>query len=147
MTTRVSGARAAARALAAAACLALTAGCDNSGGNNALTGPSPQLTTETFTGGFDTGGSAFHVFTVAVAGEVDIDLTAAGPPSTIFMGLGVGAPQNGTCALFTGGSVSTPAGAIPQLVGTAGAGQYCVAVFDVGNIAAPITYTVTVAHP
>ena len=34
------------------------------------------------------------------------------------------------------------------LTGTATAtGQYCVQVTDIGNLAAPVTYSITVAHP
>ena len=128
-----------------------TAACDNSGPNtstsNSTTSPSATLRTETFTGTVAVGSSDFQSFTAAQAGEVDVTLIAAGPPSTIFMGLGVGTPSGSTCALFTGASVNTQAGAMAQLAGTVNAGLYCVEVYDVGNQIAPITYTVTVAHP
>jgi hypothetical protein len=32
-------------------------------------------------------------------------------------------------------------------VGTAAAGELCVAVYDIGNQTAPVSYTLTVAHP
>ena len=133
------------------ACAALVTGCDNSGGSAAIlpTAPAPQ-TTETFTGTVDPLGSAFNTFTVAQTGEVDVTLTAAGPPSTIFMGLGVGSPNtaDGTCTLNLGSGsvVNTQASATPQIVGTASAGPLCVKVFDVGNQTGTINYTVTVAH-
>jgi hypothetical protein len=95
------------------------------------------------------GGSDFHTFTVVAAGEVDITLTAAGPPSTIFMGIGVGTPSSDgtTCALISGASTIQPAGNVPQLSGTANPGNYCISVYDVGNQTAPITYTIAVVHP
>ena len=110
---------------------------------------SPVLTTETFSGTVDVGGTDFHKFVVAVSGEVDITLTAAGPPSTIFMGLGVGNPSTdgSTCVLISGATTVTPAGNTPQLAGTAGAGTFCISVFDAGNQTAQISYTVAVAHP
>jgi hypothetical protein len=127
------------------------AACDNSGPStstsNSTTSPSATLRTETFTGTVAVGSSDFQSFTAAQAGEVDVTLTAAGPPPTIFMGLGVGTPSGSTCALFTGASVNTQAGALAQLAGTVNAGPYCVEVYDIGNQIAPITYTVTVAHP
>ena len=120
--------------------------CDNSGGSSATSPTAVPLTTETFTGSVDPGGSDFHPFTVAQTGEIDITLTAAGPPATIFMGLGVGTPVGTTCQLLPNGSTVIQAGAAAQLSGTAAAGTFCVAVFDVGNQSATITYSLTVAH-
>jgi hypothetical protein len=134
---------------AATLVLALTSvGCDNSNSDNGTPAPSGPQTTETFTGtvAVGVGMNDFHNFTVAQAGEVDVTLTAAGPPSTIFMGLGIG--TGGTaCALLTNGTTTTPAGTTAQLTGTVNAGTYCVEVYDVGNATVPITYSVTVAHP
>src|SRR4051794_35241378 len=97
------------------------AGCDNSG--SATVAPTPVApTTEMFTGTVDPGGSASHNFTVSQAGEIDITLTAAGPPTTIFMGLGIGTPSGTTCTLLSNGSLNTQAGTVPQLSGTAPAG-------------------------
>jgi hypothetical protein len=111
------------------------------------TGPSPDPTTETFTGTVAVGGSDMHPFNIALSnGQVNIILTQAGPPSTIYMGLGVGAPSGSGCTIFSGGSTVTQAGPTAQLAGSAGAGAYCVQVFDVGNQTADVTYTVTVSH-
>jgi len=69
------------------------------------------------------------------------------------MGLGVGTPAAATataaasCPLLPNASVATPAGTTAQLSGTIAAGTYCVALFDVGNQTASVTYTVTVSHP
>ena len=98
-------------------------------------------------GNVDVGSSDFKPFTAAQAGTVNVTLTAAGPPPTIFMGVGVGTPSGTTCALLSGGSTITPAGTSAQLSGTISAGSYCVEVYDVGNQTAQISYTVTVAHP
>jgi hypothetical protein len=124
----------------------LAAGCDNSGSDTVPS--SVPLTTDTFSGSVDPGGLAYHRFTVAQQGEVDITLTTAGPPATITMGLAVGIPGAATCELsISGGSVAAQAGAIPQLVGTAAAGELCVAVYDIGNQTVAVSYTLTVAHP
>lgn len=120
--------------------------CGNSQ-SSSLTGPSTDPTTETFTGTVPVSGSDVHTFNIALSnGQVNIILTQAGPPSTIFMGLGVGAPSGSTCTLFSGGSVVTQAGTTAQLSGSASAGSYCVQVYDVGNQTADVTYTVTVTH-
>lgn len=134
-------------ALALAATLASLTAC---GSSTPLVAPAPVLTftTETFTGSVDPPlGADIHPFTLAATGQVDVTLTAAGPPATIQMGLGVGVPGGTTCALLTGGFVTVPAGTVPQLSGSLPAGAYCVQVYDVGNQSASITYTVTVTHP
>jgi hypothetical protein len=95
----------------------------------------------------DVGGKDVHPFTVALSGgQINVILTAAGPPSTIFMGLGVGTYSSGTCTLISNGSLVTQAGATAQLSGTVNAGSYCVMVYDAGNQTATITYAVTVNH-
>lgn len=133
--------------IAGLVCLMFSVACDNSNGDSTPTAGTPTLTTDTFTGTVDVMGTKSHNFTVAQAGPVSITLTAAGPPSTIFMGLGVGTPAtDGTCTLLAGASTSTQAGTSAQLTGSAGAGTFCVAIFDIGNQSAAITYTITVQH-
>ena len=123
------------------------AGCAGTGTAASITAPTTSPTTETFTGTVPVGGTDAHNFTVALSnGQVNIILTAAGPPSTIFMGLGIGTPTDSTCTALSGGSVVTQAGASAQLSGTAAAGSYCVVVSDVGNQVADVTYSVTVTH-
>jgi len=104
-------------------------------------------TAETFTGTVPVGGLSFSQFTMGQTGSVMITMTAAGPPATIQMGLGVGQPSTSTCALIPGDSVITPASTGAQLQGTLSAGTYCIQVYDVGNQLAPVTYSVTVVHP
>jgi len=127
-------------------CVLAGAACSDSNSTPDFVQPTPTLVTESFNGSVAVGGTDFHNFTVTTAGAVNVTLTAAGPPPTIFMGLGVGTPSASTCALLTGGYVTTPAGATAQLSGTIAAGSYCVVVSDVGNQTGPITYGVTVTH-
>jgi hypothetical protein len=109
--------------------------------------PTPPLITEPpISGTVPIGGTDSHNFTTVASGTLSVTLTAAGPPATIFMGLGVGTPSGSTCTLLTGGSTVTPAGTTPQLSGTIAPGSYCVSVFDVGNQTGPITYALTVTH-
>ena len=132
--------------LALIATLPLTAACDNGGTSTSTTAPSIVLTTDTFMGTVPVGGSDFNNFTVAQAGPINITLIAAGPPSTITMGLGVGTGGS-TCVLAANGIVFTPAGTTAQLFGTAGAGTLCVEVWDLLSQSLPVDYTVTVSHP
>ena len=109
--------------------------------------PTTAASTESFTGTVSVAGNDFHPFTVATAGAtLSVTLTAAGPPATIFTGLGLGAYDAPTCTLFSNAYLTTQAGAAPQLSGTAGAGSYCVVVYDVGNQTGPLTYALTVSH-
>jgi hypothetical protein len=109
--------------------------------------PSSPLVTENFSGTVQVGATDSHPFTVTSEGfQITVDLTTAGPPSTITMGVGVGSPASGSCQLLSGGSTRTPAGSTPQITGNIAAGSYCLMVFDVGNQSAPITYTVVVQH-
>jgi len=103
--------------------------------------------TENFSGTVQVGSNDSKPFTVTSSGfAITVDLTSAGPPATISMGIGVGTLVGGTCQLSSGGFTTTSAGAAPQLNGTINAGQYCLMVYDVGNQSAPITYTVVVTH-
>ncbi len=117
--------------------------------NSTTTAPTTVTrTTDTFTGTVPVKGSDVHSFPVAQTGQVDATLTAAGPPSTIVMGLAIGTlDASSTCVPFAGGSTNVVAGTTAQLSGTVSAGTLCVQVSDVGNQTAPVTYTVTVTHP
>jgi hypothetical protein len=128
--------------------LALTAAACHKNSSTTTTAPtpSPTQTTETFNGTVAVRGSASNNFTVANTGRVDVTLTAASPPATVVMGLGVGTAGGAGCTVLPGASTNTPAGATVQLSGTVSAGALCVKISDVGNQTAPVTYTVTVAH-
>jgi hypothetical protein len=127
-------------------CVLAGAACGDSNSTPNFVQPTPTLITENFTGTVAVGGNDVHPFNVTSSGQLNVTLTAAGPPPTIYMGLGVGTPSGSTCPLLSNGSVATPAGTTAQLSGTINSGSYCVTVFDVGNQTAPVTYAVTVTH-
>ena len=118
-------------------------------GDDATTPSTPSVTrtTETFSGTVQVGGSDFHSFRVSTTGPTDVTLTAAGPPSTVVVGLALGTASESGCARLNGASVNVAAGSTPQLGVLTSAGTLCVQVRDVGNQTAPITYSVSVAHP
>ncbi len=123
------------------------AACGSSSSDSTPTGPTATVTTENFTGSVDPSGKTFNQFTVTLSGgQVNVTLTSAGPPSTIYMGLGVGTYSDPNCTLLTNGSVITQAGTTAQLSGTLNAGSYCVMVYDAGNQVATVNYAVTVNH-
>ncbi len=122
------------------------AGCSNNNSSSSTT-PSPTITTETFTGTVGVRGSDMHTFSVTTSGEVDVTLTSTSPVANIVMGLAVGTPNNNVCTPLAGSPVDTAAGTGPQVMGRVTPGSFCVLVSDIGNATAPVTYTVTVAHP
>jgi hypothetical protein len=133
--------------LALLACAACSGG-SSTGSSTAPSSPPLSPTNETFTGTVSVGGSDAHQFVVKLSnGLVTATLTAVGPPPTIAMGLGIGLISSGSCTLLPNGSVIATAGTTPQLSGpNFQNGTYCVAVFDVGQQTADVTYSVTVSH-
>jgi hypothetical protein len=125
--------------------------CNSSNSSSTLpaVAATPVYTTETFTGTVAVQGLDTKQFTVAISGNISVTLTAAGPPSTITMGVFVGQPAtagSATCIALSGGVTSGPASSTPLLSGPLTAGAYCVQIYDVGNQTGPITYTMTVNH-
>ena len=61
------------------------------------------------------------------------------------VGLAIGAPSATGTTCSTTYSLNTQAGPKAQIVGTGQVGTHCVAIFDVGDLAGPVNYTITVA--
>jgi hypothetical protein len=143
-------------ALASVVGAVLFAGCGNNASTSTTT-PSSTTTTptaadatinETFNGTLPVGGSNFYSFNVGVYGTVNLTLTSVGGtgvPSTLWLGLGIGQPSGTTCPTTT--SIDTQAGTAVQVTGTYQPGVYCADVWDIGNLAAPATFSVAIAHP
>jgi hypothetical protein len=126
----------------------LSVACDNSGSTNttAATTVAPASVTDNFSGTLQVGATNTHTFNVSQVGTLTATLTAVGPPATVFVGFAVGTYSGTTCTLAA--TINTQASATPQLSGTASVtGQWCIQVSDIGNLSAPATYTITVAHP
>jgi hypothetical protein len=127
----------------------LTTACDNSGSTNSTTSPTvapASIVEPPFTGTLQVGGTNTHTFTVSQLGSLTATLTAVGPPATVFVGFAVGTSSGGVCS--PAATINTQASATPQLSGTASiTGTWCVQVYDIGNLSAPVTYSITVAHP
>lgn len=136
------------RHLIAAAGLAALTGCGSSSSTTPTTPTAPATTTDSFSGTIAQLGSDVHVFAVAANGGVDISLTAVSPLSTMSLGVAVGTSDGTNCLQTITQTTDARTGAI-ALHGTATTGNYCVRVFDSGNIpaATDVTYTVQVSHP
>jgi hypothetical protein len=127
----------------------VAAACGGSTTAPTTVGSNATVSNDVFTGTVAVGGQNVHNFTVTTPGTVSVTMTAAGPPPTITMGLGVGNPNGaGGCTFLTGGTTTAQASTTTaQLTGTLTAsGAYCVAIADIGNAAGPITYSITVSH-
>jgi opacity protein-like surface antigen len=136
----------------AVALAAAAAACDTTDPTLTATTPSSPTnpTVENFNGTVSAGSADSHSFTVLLnGGTLSVTLTAAGPPSNVTVGLGIGNSSGGICTPFQNSAVATTAGTTPQLSGPANAGTYCVTVFDAGGAFAlpgTINYAVSVAH-
>jgi hypothetical protein len=132
--------------IAAAALLALAACSKNS---PAPTSPSaPASTTDSFSASIAQTSSVTHLFKVAANGQVTVTLTSVAPLSTMALGIGMMTSDGTNCITTTTQNDDARANT-PALQGIAVAGNYCIRVYDSGNIpvSTSVTYTVTVAHP
>jgi hypothetical protein len=129
--------------LAAIVALALlTAACSDPKAPAAPT-PVAPTTTDTFTGTVGVQSSDSHTFAVLQVGGVKVILSDVSPGAAV--GLGLGTPSTGSCLVLN--SITAVPNPTAQLSGTATVtGNFCVSVFDVGNLVEPVTYTVTVFH-
>ena len=104
-------------------------------------------TTEAFSGTLEVGSAASYAFAVLESGTVKVTLVEVGGtlvPPTIMLGMGIGTPSGRGCS---SNPTMVQAGSEPQVTGTFAPGRYCVGLSDVGNLLAPATFLVTIAHP
>jgi hypothetical protein len=89
-----------------------------------------------------------HIFAVAAQGTVDVSLTSVAPLATMSLGVAVATSDGTSCLATITQNADARSGSI-ALKGTAAIGNYCVRVYDSGNIPAStqVSYTLDVAHP
>ena len=125
-------------ALASASC-----GSDNS--TTTPTSPTPVYVTDTFSGTLATGETARHPFAAKTGGSIQIAVTALSPDATLTMGIGLGTWDGTACSVILQTSVAVVNSAFSA--SATSAGNYCVTIFDVGNVATSTEYTLSVVHP
>ena len=122
-------------------CLAL--GC---GGSPTEPDPVYDVKSETFSGSLNTGGGASFPFSVVNPGSIDVSITQLSPVNTLSMGLSLGSWDATTEACT---QQVTTSGATLNMVYSAspnGPGNYCVSIFDSGNVQAETAFTLNVMH-
>lgn len=129
-------------ALVAAGC-----GSDDESATTPTT-PTPATVTETFQGAIAQGQTGSHAFVVSTTGAVTMGLTSVGPLSTMSLGVAIARWDGTACGAAITKNDNARAAAT-ALTGTATAGNYCVQVYDSGNVPEgwTVTYTVEVKHP
>ncbi len=105
--------------------------------------------TDTFSGTLNVGATAVFSYSVSAYGTVNanlIDISGAKVPSTIQVRLAIGAfDDSGGCSATTFSLVR--ASSTTQVSSTQDVGTYCVSIADIGNLAGPATFNISVAHP
>lgn len=77
--------------------------------------------------------------------NITLNVVSGADDPTVQVGLGLGSPSGFGCNATN--TITTAAGSTPQLTGAYEAGVYCTRIYDVGNLTAPATLDVTIAHP
>jgi hypothetical protein len=108
--------------------------------------PVYELKTETFTGNVKAEGTTAFQFTVVNPGDIQVAITALAPNSGATMGIGMGFWEATTSVCnqqlsTTAATLNVPYGASPQ-----SPGEYCVAIFDTGNVQVSSDFTLMVTH-
>ena len=130
-------------------CGLLTAACGNSSDSSTTAPTSTGPSTEIFAGTLAVQGSGFYSFTVATTGQVSITLaslttTKPGPALNNVMGLGVGQPLGTDCSVTN--SVAAAPALAAQLVNSLTPAIYCTRIYDLGNLTAPVNFTIRIVH-
>jgi hypothetical protein len=131
----------------------LASGCDKSTTSPTTTTtdtrtPAAASVTESFVGVVPVGGASFYSISLTQYGTVNLTLNSVSGttvPSTVMLGLAIGTPSGTSCTTST--TTNTAAGTTAQVTGSYEIGVYCAKVSDIGNLFAPATFDVAIAHP
>jgi hypothetical protein len=124
--------------------LATTAGCGDDTTPTTPTEPTTPTATETFSGAVNRNGAVTHTFTVSRSGLLTATLTTLAPDSTLVVGISLGTWNGTTCQIVLANDRATQGSVVTGNGGSAG--NFCVRIYDVGNVAETVEYTVTVVH-
>ncbi len=125
--------------------IVMVAACDDAGTSTEITRPdTPPASLVSFSGTLKLLATDTYLFSVAQSGYVEVTLVGLAAPAGTQVSLAIGTPGvTGVCqAAYT---VTAAAGPSAQIIGTGLAGQLCLTITDLGQLADPALYTVTVA--
>ncbi len=130
--------------------LALAVGaCGGSSSSSEIpTTPTPSIVTTTFSGSIAQNGTAIHPFSVSSSGYTLLAAYTSITPATVTaLGMGIGTWDGTNCGLNQAQNDLARSGST-AVTGTAASGNYCVRVYDGGNIPDGVTaaYTLQVQH-
>jgi hypothetical protein len=83
---------------------------------------------------------------ISGAGVTTVTLTTTTPATAVGFGVGQGIPDSTGKGCSLGSTVNTVAGAA-QLTTPVDLGEYCVEIYDVGNLTGTVTFTISIVHP
>ena len=111
--------------------------------------PAPPTTTDTFSGTVGQLATTGNPFAVSTNGPVTIELTSVEPLSTMALGVGITTWDGTACGTVAISKNDDARSGTTALTGTATAGNYCVTVYDSGNIPEgwTVSFGVQVVHP
>jgi hypothetical protein len=122
-----------------------SASCGDNSTESPTSPTTPVYVTDTFTGTLVTGATARHTFSAKTPGAIQLALTGLSPDATLTIGMGLGTWDGTSCNVTLQTSLAT-VGSVFSASATS-AGNFCVTVFDVGNVAESTEYTVSLTHP
>lgn len=124
---------------------AFAAGCGDDATPTAPTTRSSPVT-ETFSSNLTVQGSAVRMISAIQSGTFTATLTSAAQPG-VQVGLAIGLRNgNGTQCLVTR-EVIAAAGSSPQLTAQVDTGDYCVRIFDIGQLQSSMNFSITLNYP
>ena len=112
------------------------------------TPPAPvfEHKTETFAGSVATGGSKAFPFTVVNPGTIQVGITALAPTSTLVMGLSLGYWEAATLTCVEQQTTELATINVFFAATPSSPGEYCVGIFDTGNVTVASDFTLSVTH-
>ncbi len=131
------------------ACAAAAAACTNNPTTTTPSTTNTQTFTETFTGTVTVNGADTHSFASGTGTSIVATLSSLDPndpnnPTTVGFSMGTFNTANVCQTILSNDKANVGA----SITGTATTlGNFCVRVYDVGLLTAPVNYTVTVVHP
>jgi hypothetical protein len=123
-----------------------TAGCGKD--DPPPTTPAPPTTQSvTWSTTLAPGGASSRSFRTTRSGTVSVALQSLAGSATMRAGLGVGIPLGDGSGCVLSRSVETTAGATAQIELDIDAGNYCMHVYDLGELTQPVSFTVQLVYP